>query len=99
MSDKSKMKTIIPFFHMQVPLATAYRATSNQKPYRIKTSEKKRREEKRREEKRKEEKRREEKRREKKRREEKRREEKRREKKRRKHCFLGRGRKQKRIKE
>ena len=58
MSDKSKMKTIIPFFHMQVPLATAYRATSNQKPYRIKISEK--REEKRREEKRREEKRREE---------------------------------------
>ena len=48
MSDKSKMKTIIPFFHIQVPLATAYRATSNQKPYRIKISE--RREEKRREE-------------------------------------------------
>ena len=55
MSDKSKTKTIIPFFHMQVPLATAYRATSNQKPYRIKTSEK--REEKRREEERREEKR------------------------------------------
>ena len=67
MSDKSKMSTKLPLFHMQVPLTKAYRATSNPKPNKIPISENK--EEKRREEKRREEKRREEKRREEKRRE------------------------------
>ena len=39
MSDKSKMNTLLPFFHIQVPLTQVYRATSNPKHSKIQISE------------------------------------------------------------